>query len=290
VLLAALTPVAAPAQPGLEQSGRWAVGGPWGHQAIHLVVLRGDGTHHTKILSWEFGWMAKLYGWNPATSPGGAPCATFPDEQFQMLPLDTNVTATDLSGGGTSSLANGDLLVSGGKGPGLAGDARTLIFRRNAVAPEPQWIPTDSMGLERYYHASTTLGNGDVLVHGGTQYHHVVVYGGTADPASPTSAVREEIQRLALTWNGRWLTTQTPAFRPEPREGHSAVTLGLSSLDTTLVFGGRKGGGQVLDDTWGLRLIASTNMMDWDPIDATDPPPARARHSAVMVNDRRMVI
>jgi hypothetical protein len=60
--LAALLPAMALAQPGLEQAGQWAVSGPWGHQAIHLVLMRGDGAHHSKILSWEFGWQAKLYG------------------------------------------------------------------------------------------------------------------------------------------------------------------------------------------------------------------------------------
>src|SRR5687767_5032741 len=53
---AALLPAMALAQPGLEQSGRWAVSGPWGHQAIHLALLRGDVTQHSKIVSFAFGW------------------------------------------------------------------------------------------------------------------------------------------------------------------------------------------------------------------------------------------
>ena len=94
VHVAALLPAIALAQP-LEQSGRWAVSGPWGHQAIHLALLRGDGTQHSKIVSFAFGWPAKLYGWNPANSPGAASCATFPDEQFQMVSLDSNVAGID---------------------------------------------------------------------------------------------------------------------------------------------------------------------------------------------------
>ncbi|HET9328730.1 MAG TPA: kelch repeat-containing protein [Candidatus Eisenbacteria bacterium] len=276
----------------MEQTGRWAVSGPWGHQPIHTAIMRGDATHHTKILSWYQSWNAKLYGWNPAFTQDGGSCSIFPDEQFQMLPIDTNVVGIyDIVSVGHSTLANGDLLVTGGLGPGRAADWRTLVFRRNATPPDAQWVVRSNMKTERYYHASTTLADGNVLVHGGARYYHMAVVGGTADPANPTSAVRDEIQRMGMTSTGRWLDAQIPAFRPEAREGHSAVTLGMRGLlDTTVVFGGRKVGGQVLNDTWGLRIDPSVDAMGWDPIDASAPPPARSRHSAVLLGDRRMVI
>ena len=72
-----------------------------------------------------------------------------------------------------SILVNGKVLVAGGFG--YYGDSTTSLHSAEIYDPSTgHWTVTGNMTTERYYHTSSILANGKVLVAGGADAHYLI--------------------------------------------------------------------------------------------------------------------
>jgi hypothetical protein len=190
------------AQPNV--TGKWThhndTGANWGHIQIHVALLPGGSAAHSLILSWEDRLNGGLHLWNA----GMTDCNAYPSSgviSSAALP-DPGV---NIFCAGHSTLADGRLLVAGGDDYGFGTGIRaTRIFDPLSQAWSTPHPP--DLAYRRWYPTNTTLPDGRVLATSGSSYRHLLVFGGTEDPTSPTSTTHHEIQRLGLSKAGEWLT------------------------------------------------------------------------------------
>lgn len=80
------------------------------------------------------------------------------------------------------------------------------------------------------------------------------------------------------------------AAAPEPRSGHSFTSL---SDDTHMLFGGTglgaAGKAAYMNDAW-LCKVSEAGAVSWAPLDAQPAPAPRARHTAVPLDGRRLLV
>jgi hypothetical protein len=242
-----------------------------------------------RLLSWgtDGASNGKLWGWNPSLVTSDNDCTAYPLTQFVSLPLD-NLTE-NIFCSGHSSLANGDLLITGGQdGPIGVGLRQSFVFRRNAL-PGQQWLTSQNlMAQGRWYPTNVTLPNGNVLAFAGTRFEQMIVFGGTGSPANPGGPATDDINRLGLNIQGQSLPTipraHDPTSWPQAREGHSAVW--HPKEEWMLVFGGRESGTtNNRQDVWRLNVFGDTtgSRYGWDLLhNGIGALQQRTRHSAIM--------
>lgn len=169
-------------------AGQWSQPSGWGFVAIHMILLP-DG----KVLTWPRNGGAGARVWDPITN--------------NFAPAHNNITNIFCSG--HSFLPDGRLLVTGGHIEDNDGPNHANIFDYRTVNTSTYgWTQIGNMNAGRWYPSNCTLGNGEILVAGGTY----------------KNSARDIIQNtLPQVWQtnsgGGWrnLTTadtalQTPAF------------------------------------------------------------------------------
>lgn len=278
----------------VNQTGRWTqptnAGADWGHNQIHLALMRGSGTSpHSYIWTWQTGTQLGLRGWNPGTwdaqNPGLSDGTTYPTTSFSVV-SPTPLPGADIFCSGHTSL-EGKLLVAGGNEPGTSGIKAARVFDPSTLTWSNPGPP--DMSQRRWYPTLTGLPSGNqVLTNAGFSFQHMLAYGGTQDPTSETSTTRNEVQRFQLTVGGEWDAhgSQSGASLPDPREGHTAVVLDVQTPPVMVMYGGRTSGGGLKEDVWTL-MAEQTNAFEayhWTQLTSFvgDPPPGfRVRHTAV---------
>ncbi|MGH7724237.1 MAG: Kelch repeat-containing protein [Candidatus Eiseniibacteriota bacterium] len=298
VLIAAsiLGPPSPPAQGAPHINGKWTSqetpGANRSFVPIHIVLTRGYGSHHSQVLWWEgkFGgeFWGGLLGWNPNQTQ----CDSFPVGSFTSItvsPPPANIFCA-----GHSALADGSLLITGGNEAIEIGIDTSVVFHPDTK----QWEFQSSMKMaaRRWYPTNTTLPSGEVMTFSGSEYNHLLMWGGksTADPTWTTPS--DSLYREILTPPGPWDSTvlPTPAGTPpEPREGHTAVF--YKETTPLMIFGGRKGtaDADLLNDLRPMYVgqVDGGFTYGWANVTSSNPKPApRMRHSAVMIADNTMVV
>lgn len=284
-------------QPGLDQTGKWTpLDDPradWLQTQIHMALLRGDGTYHSKILSWQGGTgssFGKLWGWNGGTTG----CSSILSTEFQELPLTH--PGSDIFCAGHAALSNGDLMINGGHDVNGVGIKQSTIFRPNPPAGQSQWQTQGSMSQGRWYPTTVMLPDGKAMTFSGNRFEHVMAIGGTEFPQDPTSMTRNDINRLGVTKAGEWIAAITPPPPPtpwpQPVEGH--VAMWHDATSSTVVFGGRTTGGDPLNAAGQLLFEASEIGYNYrwqriTPQPEDTPPDPASRQSGVVLNDNSIV-
>jgi hypothetical protein len=280
--------------------------------AVHLMLIPGDATYHSRILWWHG--ETKLpdntkrfdgaeWGWQP----GNDGCSSFPTSSFTDLGIGT--PGIDVFCAGTAQLADGRMLVPGGMDDviGDYGDKRSRIYSRGSGSAAGTWIDGGNMSQVRWYPTGTTLRDGRVLVSGGDEYPYHSMFGGRQDGVIPTGSSANLLFRFAPITDGSWASSITPDAdlnthtRPVWREGHSFVEMDRitgfadpSSRPYQVLFGGRSAAGAALNDTWYLvrndeNATASDFTYIWNVSASSNGPSARSDHSATRT-DRDMVV
>lgn len=278
-----------PNDPTNRQRGWWETPYRWDVPAIHMCLLRGNGTDaYAQILWWSAGPDARLWKWNPGdTLSDGA--------NFMNVPTDNS----NVFCGGHSTLEDGRLMVSGGTEKGDQGIDHVNIFDPLAVPPRWQSPRAHPMVENRYYPTNTTLGDGRVLVSAGQKYQEVGIWGGEDNGTLPASAAYFGIRGQLL-----WVTGVPSGSPPPARKDHTIVFAEDSNVQSLVgwrytqkmeIFGGEGASGQLFNDTWGLyRDELGTRywaQLHPDPDPVFGFPAPRAEHAAIFtIRDSAMVI
>jgi hypothetical protein len=131
-----------------ETAGQWGPLQNWPTVPIHMHLLpTGD------VLFWDQhnaaeGWDGTPYLWDPQS------------QTFRTVPLP----AFDLFCSGHAFTADGKLLISGGHVANGVGEDKAILYDPFTNS----WLPLPAMNDGRWYPSTVTLGNGDMLVVGGT--------------------------------------------------------------------------------------------------------------------------
>lgn len=295
--------------PGVASAaGQWTPGlTPMGGEARHIVLMPGEGTHHSRVLWWQDHTIGRVLGWDPANSA----CAQDALAGFTDLGAWTPAANVFCSGHTQLSGADaaGQLLTVGGFGDkpdwGLR-DARMYKVSPGAgvwtARARPRW--------PRWYPSVTTLSDGRAIVSGGSKGEQIWFFGGRRNGSPPTGGTGDELHRfgrvtgVAGAANGYWEDPKSPdAFagtppRPLAREGHASAL--LADRNAQAILGGRGESGDLLLDgplVWLLKredgdLLASDYTYRWDriPVVATPRPDGRTEHTAVAISGTEILV
>ncbi len=273
-LLLAASPAAAPhpqlPQPSPLSSRKGAWEAPFNHdvtgfnplppgfvfEAIHMALIP-KGPNRGKVIVWDAGGNPPQGGsfvqrWSivdPA-APGGP--------AFQNFNLQLPGGGGDLFCSAHAWTANGDLFVAGGTStyptagalhPGqFHGAIHSLLYDPSA-GPNGSWIPQADMATERWYPGVVRIGNGQILV-----------LGGTNDSALPTLNNYEAFDPATGTWQSSGTTRifAGPPASASPLDAYPRQHL----LSTGQVFVSGMGG-------WSSRLDHLAGPGTWTPAAAT---------------------
>ena len=272
--------------------GKWTGTMNWSGTAVNLVLLRGDASHHSKILWWDHDSDAPLlgnvYGWDPpddATTNAG----TFPTANFDSLTLDDPPSYHDgpsiLFCAGMTVLADGKVLVTGGTSLGEAGNKSGLIFDPAADA-NGEWTRLDDMFHRRWYPDNTLLPDGRVVTASGSAYVQFVSLGGLAEAATDTTT--RMLQRVGVDLPGQQESSVVPLKNDSTRLPLGPVSdAAVASVNTPemLFFGGRNG---TVPSQDAYRVARDRNYFEsdylylWTQLSQPNPKPD-ARYGAALV-------
>ncbi|HEY2954035.1 MAG TPA: galactose oxidase-like domain-containing protein [Candidatus Eisenbacteria bacterium] len=265
---------------------------------MNLVLLRGEYPYTAKIVWWQgddqFGEViGGQWGWKP----GRYDCSTWPDTSFVEYTLPTPPGASIFCSGNAQMAEDGaKMFIPGGTVGAEDGVRDARIFTAGAGTGLGSWVSTDTAMIERrWYPTSTVLNDGRIIVCGGTKYAHLEVFGGRQDNTAPTSPGGDSLYRFGVVPGGEWdQAVRPPGLRPEPREGHTAVT--ISGADMVL-FGGRRGTSpdQPLNDIWIMHRDNNVRSAEfsysWSPPTVSGiPPRERSEHGAVVLIDNTTMV
>jgi hypothetical protein len=121
-----------------SEAGRWSAPFAWPIVAVHMILLPNG-----RVLS--IGRTGSPQVWNPAS------------KAFTSVPAPARLFCS-----GHSLLSDGRVLVVGGHIKDRYGLPNTTLFSSNA------WTSSTRMARGRWYPTATTMGNGDVVITGGT--------------------------------------------------------------------------------------------------------------------------
>lgn len=226
--------------------------------AVHLALLRdtSSSTYHSKIVWWNDEDSGEvhggIYGWNPATTASEDTCSTFPpDAHFH--PIDMYAPNFNMFCGGQVQLAPGSMVVAGGTEYGEVGITDSKLFYPGGSG-SAMWSADSQMAIPRWYPSMTALPDGRAMVNGGTEFVHMLIYGGlNSSTTHPSSSLR----RLGLrrTAGGRWdspvdTTSRTdyPFTWPDSLEGHTLTD--AADGHPAVLFGGRIANGTARSGMW----------------------------------------
>jgi Domain of unknown function (DUF1929)/Galactose oxidase, central domain len=251
-------------------TGKWIAPQDWGHGdsakfAVHLMLLPGDSTYHSRILFYngEFGtdfFAGGVWGWRPITDS----CSTYPNSNFDSLSVAAPGENPFCSG--AAALGDGRLFVIGGTDTsiGAYGDQQARAFTPGTGTSGGTWGTPSSMSLRRWYPTATTLRDGRILVTAGNSYPQQRIFGGKRSGSLPAS--EDSVYRFAPIDYGAWDSPVLPVpfvgTKPSAREGHTAVDgAGIEGIGEHVIFGGRTASGPV-NETW--LLIRDDNTLGTD--------------------------
>jgi galactose oxidase-like protein len=291
------------AHPAKAYQGRWTTTRNWGFTAVNLVLLPGDDSpYHSRVVWWagedEVQFKGGQWGWRP----GSDGCTAWPSASFDSLKMPVPGVNIFCSGN-TPTAEGGKLFVPGGTVGAEDGVRSVRIFTPGAANDSSGiWTAPSDMQERRWYPSATVLSDGRIIVASGSKYRHLNIFGGRQEGSFPTGQSADTLFRFGVVPGGEWDTGILPDLsagqRPKPREGHTAV----SAATGLIVFAGRDGAGNPLQDLWFLQRqnnpLAPDYGYPWQKIvpgtDAThpDPPPReRSEHSAVVLaDDTTMVV
>ena len=291
------------AGPGWAEVGHWTPKSYWseGEQAryaVHMMLLRGDATYHSRILWFQGENVAgdTLYGGEWGWTPGGDDYSQFPTSHFVRLGLNHSGMNPFCAGHAMLGGAGDDrVLVAGGYDPNVQeyGEIRARIFTDGTGDARGTWTPVPDMHYRRFYPTLTTLRDGRVMATAGSQHRQHRIFGGLASG--------DTLRRFAPTSFGRWDPPVIPdpygGQRPTPRVGHTAVEMEyVQPFGAHVYFGGKDVDGPK-KDTWFQRfsfydnLLAGDSHYSWfKPTITGDLPPERTDHSAVVALGNSMVV
>lgn len=216
--------------PSVHYPGRWTPpSSTWGSIAVHLALVRDTSdTYHSRIVWWnsedQVTFHGGLWGWKPDDTDS---CKIWPADA-DMHPMSLHAPGFDPFCGAQVQTWDGRLLVAGGTEHGEVGIDTTEIYDPN----QDNWSSAGVMSYSRWYATTTALPNKHVLISSGTEYDHMLSFGGKASGGSTLNA---DLRRLGLLLAGHWdagiTTPDVVGHWPQPLEG-------LTYLNG-VVFGGR---------------------------------------------------
>lgn len=283
---------------------RWTPSVDWGggnpnRYAVNMILMAGDGApYHSRVL-WYRGHgssMSGLGGGEWGWLPGSESCDSYPSGSF--IALNPSDPQMDLFCSGHAGLADGRVLIVGGNDPESEhyGDKQARIFTPGAGTSAGGWSNPPDLAERRWYPTAVTLRDGRVATFAGSQYRQHYVFGGRlggAPPASPQGdLVRQHGPYADEAWDPAVLPAPDPVLltRPNPRESHTGVDMtSVASFNGEVFFGGRRGDGQLLNDTWLLKrtnnVMGADYGYEWKNLQpvVVDPDPFYSRHEHTAV-------
>jgi hypothetical protein len=254
---------------------------------FHSQVLWWRGRHHESAFL-----DGGLHFWKPdADSPTDPWTTNFTASRPIPIPgVDVFCASHDqLAGDG------GRIFVAGGTetGGGETGTNEARVFNSFTRTWETPYPPT--MSARRWYPTATAMGDGRIFVASGSSHFNFHLYGGlrTGEEFPPVDRQLHRYQIVAP--GGRDPAVQPlsdPLLWPPALEGHSATY--QQFFNAAVYFGGITGGGSVSSDTWRFFRNESDLAGDYQysflkQSPATSPP-ARSQHSAVVADDRMLIV
>ncbi len=279
--------------------------GNYAQYAIHLTLLPGAGSFHSRVLWWGREFNNQLWGGEWGWRPGSEGCAQFPDTSY-LVPRPAPVSGVDIFCAGHAGLQDGRMLVPGGTLPlsSSYGENRARVFTPSMGDTSGTWRDPGEMAEWRWYPSATTLRDGRVLVASGVRYPHHRVFGGRRDGSAPSSPTGDFLQRFAPVIGGLWEQEVRPdsdivtGQRPSPRQGHSFIEMtGVSNFGAQVLFGGRPDdGASPNNETWFLTRLPERTGSDYkyqwgqkSPAGAGNVTP-RSDHSAIVADTSMIVL
>jgi hypothetical protein len=291
-----------PATAGYRTTGRWtAKADPntaWEGLAIHLVLTRGYGSHHSQILWYnshdvvDYDFEGGVWGWNPGITPATSNCSSYP--AATMMELGIGLPTKNVFCSGMTVLKSGHALVSGGTESGETGLRHLTIFDPATRT----WSQQPDLAERRWYPTNTLLPDGRALISSGSTYTHLWSLGGRAAP-DQGSAVEDSLQLLAGTiaafWDPAVKVSSAPAPWPPGRDAHSGYfNRGVGAM---VVFGGRTNSSfDYSSDTYYVSRKPDTDLgavyssFEVARSFETPRPSARIRHTAVSPGDSTTIV
>lgn len=292
---------------------RWTPSVDWGggdpnRYAVNMILMAGDGApYHSRIL-WFRGHgssMSGLGGGEWGWTPGNEDCASYPAASFTALaPADPLM---DVFCSGHAGLADGRILLAGGNDPESEhyGDKQSRLFTPGVGASPGTWSNPPDLARRRWYPTAVTLRDGRVAAFAGSQARQHYVFGGRVAGAPPSSPQGDLVRQHGPYGDEAWDPTVLPApdpillTRPDPREAHTGVDMtSVASFGGEVFFGGRRGDGQLLGDTWLLKrtnnVLGADYGYEWKNMQAAvmnpDPFGGRREHTAVLAASYNQMI
>lgn len=266
-----------------------------GGVAVHMALLHGDDTYHSRVVWWRKQSIGGVLGW----VPGNDDCSQ--DPLTTLSTLGTWAPGEDIFCSGHAGLADGTLFTAGGnEGDHLYGINDARIFTPGSGEVPGTWTPRTKMSFRRWYPTATTLGNGRILVASGYRYHQLWLFGGRRDGNPPQSGSGDLVQRFGTASGGQWDAAVLPdadnGLRPVQAEGGASAF--LSDVQQQMFFGGRDASGNALPlDAWGLSrnpgaVTDAEYGYAWSQLQVSGTlfPPSRSHHTAVAISATEIVI
>ena len=291
--------------------GRWTPTlDQMGNKAVHMVLVPGTGTEHSRVLWWPDGNNGRVYTWNPDNDD----CMSAPLTGFTAV-TPWSPGANIFCSGHTqlSGAEGGQLLTVGGASAPVAWGLRDS--RLYAVGPGPgTWAPTlNPPRWPRWYPSATTLRDSRVLACSGNKGEQTWYFGGRRDDQPPASGGDGDLLHRfgrvqdpgGSATGGYWEDPLTPAEaggappKPVAREGHGSAF--LVDRNAQAFFGGRDGGGNLIDDqavVWLLQrqnglTLAADYRYQWQKlnINPSSPLPGpRREHTVVAISNTELMV
>ncbi|MGH7536763.1 MAG: hypothetical protein ACREMG_14450, partial [Gemmatimonadales bacterium] len=287
--------------------GRWTPTlDPMGSEAVHMVLVPGAGTEHSRVLWWPDGINGRIYAWNPANGDcSGAPLAGTTELSWNP---GTNIFCsghTQLSGA-----QGGQVLTVGGVSSPADWGLRDT--RRYSVGPGAgTWTALTPHRWPRWYPSATTLRDSRVLVCSGNKGQQTWYFGGLRDGNPPASGSGDLLHRFGRAQDaggpatgGYWEDPMTPLDvtgpppnRPLAREGHTSAF--VADRNAQAFFGGRDGSGNLVNDqavVWLLRrtdggTLDADYTYRWEKLNIVGQVPGpRREHTAVAISSTELLI
>lgn len=290
---------------GRDVTGKWSLNADSSRShlryAIHMLLLRGDTTYHSRVLWWNLDgatFEGDEWGWNPSSVPPDS----FPGRSFTSIGVASS--GMDEFCAGHAPMANGRVLTAGGVSSVVMnyGENQSRVLRDTTGGYQKKWYNPGLMSQWRWYPTATVLGDGRVLVTSGERAPHHRFFGGTRNGSVPSGGVQDSVYRFLPQTNGLWDPSVVPdadaatGTRPRWRQFHTAVEMEIpGNIKGHVIFGGDSAG-TPFGDLWYLHrdpnYAAADYRYRWEKktsFFSGTLPSARSHHSAIAAPDARGV-
>lgn len=256
VLVLLGSPIVSPS-PAAAARGRWTptLSPVMPAEAVHMVLVPGAGSEHSRVLWWANGDNGRVWAWTPANGD----CSGAPLSGITEVPGFSPGANIFCSGHTQLSGAEGGQILTVG-GASLPVDWGLRDARRYTVGTGAgTWTALTPPRWPRWYPSLTTLRDSRALASSGNKGEQIWYFGGWRGDQPPASGTGDLLHRFGRTQDrggpaaGGYLEDPlTPAEaggtppKPVAREGHA--TAFLTDRFAQAFFGGRDGSGNLIDD------------------------------------------